>query len=380
MEIKLIQSAKVDNNPSIIITGVTGQDGSHMVDYLLKNTDYTIYGAARRLSVSNHENIKHITDPRFVLFNMDVTDPHSIGKSIQTIQPSYFINFAAQSFVGSSWDFPEQTWQTNCTAILHMLEAIRQYNPNCRFYNAGSSEEFGDVMYSPQDEDHPPRPRSPYGASKVAARQLVKVYRESFKLYAVQGWLFNHEGTRRGEEFVTRKITKGVAKIRKEFDYVNKVGASWEPPTLISLGNVDAKRDWGDSEDFVDAVWRMMNQEKYNDVLICKSGDKWSTNLLFKHIKDYVVGTGEDHSIREFVQLAFLTAGIQGRWMGEGQYEVFGDEQYGTLVQIDPKFYRHAEVNKLVANYSAIEKDLNWKPTTTFKALVKKMVENDLRT
>lgn len=372
MEIKSIESAKVSKEPSVVITGVTGQDGSHMVDYLLKNTDYTIYGAARRLSVSNHENIKHINDPRFVLFNMDVTDPHSIGKTIFTLQPNYFINFAAQSFVGSSWDFPEQTWQTNCTSVLHMLEAIRQYRPTCRFYNAGSSEEMGDIICSPQDETHPPRPRSPYGASKVAARQLVKVYRESYHLYAVQGWLYNHEGTRRGEEFVTRKISKGVARITREIEK----GIPVTSP--IHLGNVDAKRDWGDSEDFVDAIWRMLNQEKYNS--------SWnfselipSIELLSKVIKDYVVGTGEDHSIREFVQLAFLTAGIQGRWMGEGQYETFGDEQYGTLVRIDPKFYRPAEVNKLVANYNAIKNDLGWEPTTTFRALVRKMVQNDLK-
>ena len=379
MEIKLIQSAKVDNNPSIIITGVTGQDGSHMVDYLLKNTDYTIYGAARRLSVSNHENIKHITDPRFVLFNMDVTDPHSIGKSIQTIQPSYFINFAAQSFVGSSWDFPEQTWQTNCTAILHMLEAIRQYNPNCRFYNAGSSEEFGDVMYSPQDENHPPRPRSPYGASKVAARQLVKVYRESFKLYAVQGWLFNHEGTRRGEEFVTRKISKGVARIKKKFDYVNKVGASWEPIPPISLGNLDAKRDWGDSEDFVDAVWRMMNQNEYI-LQRCQETNTASFYCPPFVPKDYVVGTGEGHSIREFVEKSFECAGIKGDWNGTDANERFVTTGGVVVVNVDPKFYRPAEVNKLVANYSSIKNDLGWTPTTAFESLVRKMVENDLWT
>jgi len=388
MEIKLIQSINVHDNPSVIITGVTGQDGSHMVDYLLKNTDYTIYGAARRLSVSNHQNIKHVTDPRFVLFNMDVTDPHSVGKSIQTIKPSYFINFAAQSFVGSSWDFPEQTWQTNCTSILHMLEAIRQYKPDCRFYNAGSSEEFGDVAYSPQDEKHPPRPRSPYGASKVAARQLVKVYRESYNLYAVQGWLYNHEGTRRGEEFVTRKISKGAARILKEI----KNGEEVVP---IVLGNLEAKRDWGDSEDFVDAVWRMMNQDIYNwrwlptnpaVIEACKD-----LKNVVPHIKDYVVGTGEEHSIREFVEKAFKIIGIDGFWKGNGVNEVYqwdnaytvplaaGGPKDVILVKVDSKFYRPAEVNKLVANYSEIEKDLRWEPTTTFEGLVKKMVDNDTK-
>ena len=375
MEIKSIEAAKISSDkPSVVITGVTGQDGSHMTDYLLKNTDYTIYGAARRLSVANHENIKHVTDPRFVLFNMDVTDPHSIGKSIFTLQPDYFINFAAQSFVASSWDFPEQTWQTNCTSVLHMLEAIRQYKKDCRFYNAGSSEEMGDILFSPQDETHPPRPRSPYGASKVAARQLVKVYRESYSLYAVQGWLYNHEGTRRGDEFVTRKISKGAVRIMRELEAGIRV-------TPISLGNLDAKRDWGDSEDFVDAVWRMLNQEKYNsnfptgNVMLPGA----SQDRIVNNIKDYVVGTGEDHSIREFCDLAFKKVGVQGRWGGQGDYESFWEEQYGTLIKVDPKFYRPCEVNKLVANYSAIEKDLGWKPTTTFQRLVNKMVEHDMR-
>lgn len=376
MQIKSIEAAKLNNDcPSVIITGVTGQDGSHMVDYLLRNTNLNIYGAARRLSVSNHGNIQHITDPRFVLFNMDVTDPHSIGKTISALRPDYFINFAAQSFVGSSWDFPEQTWQTNCTAILHMLEAIRQYKSDCRFYNAGSSEEMGDILCSPQDETHPPRPRSPYGASKVAARQLVKVYRESYHLYAIQGWLYNHEGTRRGEEFVTRKISKGAARIAKAI----KSGNSIIP---ITLGNLDAKRDWGDSEDFIDAVWRMMNQEKYNKGWHFSSPTP-STELLSKVIKDYVVGTGEDHSIREFVEAAFQYCGLNGHWEGEKEEEryVWDSLSYpdDVLVKVDPKFYRPAEVNKLVANYSAIEQDLGWKPTTTFKALVSKMVESDLK-
>ena len=215
----------------VFITGVTGQDGSLLVDYLLKNTDYFIIGGARRLSIKNHENLAHLDDnPRFKLVNFDLSDTHSINKIVDKLKPDYFVNLAAQTFVGSSWDFPAQTWECNTTAIIHILEAIRQHKPTCRFYNAGSSEEYGDVEYIPQDEKHPSKPRSPYGASKSAARQLVKVYRESYNLYAIQGLLFNHEGVRRGEEFVTRKITKGVARIKKAI----VEGKSFEP---IELGS-----------------------------------------------------------------------------------------------------------------------------------------------
>jgi GDPmannose 4,6-dehydratase len=177
-----------------IVTGVTGQDGSLMVDYLLQNTNLLIFGGVRRLSVYNHENIKHIKSNRFHLINFDLTDAHSISRIVEKLKPKYFINFAAQSFVASSWDFARQTWECNSTSVLDVLEAIRLYQPKCRLYQAGSSEEFGNVLYSPQDEKHPLRPRSPYGASKAAARQLIKVYRDSYNLYAIQGWLFNHEG------------------------------------------------------------------------------------------------------------------------------------------------------------------------------------------
>ena len=200
----------------VIITGVTGQDGSHMVDYLLKNTDYLIYGTARRLSVKNHENILHLEDePRFKLINMDLNDAHSIRDVVIDIQPDYFINFAAQSFVAGSWDYPIQTWITDADSVLHILESIRRFASGCRFYNAGSSEEFGDVIRTPQDESHPLLPQSPYGAAKCGARHIVRVYRESYNLFAIQGWLFNHEGVRRGLDFVTRKITHGVASIKQ---------------------------------------------------------------------------------------------------------------------------------------------------------------------
>ena len=370
----------------VIVTGTTGQDGSFMADYLLKNphpledVPLEIFGGARRLSVSNHENIKHLEhESRFHLINFDLTDAHSIAQTISQLHPSYFINFAAQSFVKSSWDFPAQTWDTNTMSIIHILEAIRLHCPSCRFYNAGSSEEFGDVLYMPQDENHPMRPRSPYGASKAAARQLVKVYRESYGLYAIQGWLFNHESTRRGEEFVTRKITKGAASIKREID----AGVNIVP---LELGNLNARRDWTDAKDCVDAVWRMLNQEVYHNDMLAPfeyKGKVATTADLSKLVREYVVSSGENHTVKEFVDEAFTAAGIQGVWEFEGERERYryndGCGNDYVFVQINPSFYRPAEVDVLLGNPSKIAEELGWKPTTTFKQLVKKMMDKDLQ-
>jgi GDPmannose 4,6-dehydratase len=363
MEILNINDAKVliGTNKVVFVTGVTGQDGSHMVDYLLKTTDYLIFGGARRLSIKNHENIEHLdNNSRFHLVNFDLSDAHSISKIVESLKPDYFINLAAQTFVGSSWDFPAQTWECNTTGIIHILEAIRQHKPSCRFYNAGSSEEYGNVVYTPQDENHPARPRSPYGASKSAARQLVKVYRESYNLYAIQGLLFNHEGPRRGEEFVTRKITKGVARIKKAI----LEGKSFDP---IELGNVKAKRDWSDAEDFVDGIWKMLNQNVPNE---------------------YVLSSNETHTIAEFVWYAFKSAGIEGAWHGQAESSEFSistkdaikyDPVVSVLVKINPKFYRPAEVDLLLGDSTKARKELGWKPETSFEQLVDKMVKNDLK-
>jgi len=347
----------MSNKKAILVTGVTGQDGSNMVDYLIKHTDIDIYGGIRRLSVKNHINVPQQSD-RFSLIDLDITDPHSIDSAIRKIHPDYFINFAAQSFVGVSWDTPRQTFNTNATSVLDILESLRSHCPKCRFYNAGSSEEFGDVAYSPQDEAHPLRPRSPYGASKAAARHLVKVYRDSYGLYAVQGWLFNHEGVRRGEEFVTRKITKGIARIVRSIE-------SDKPFKPLELGNLDAKRDWGDSEDFVKSVWLMLNQDSP---------------------KDYVISSGETHSIREFLEECLKCANIEGSFVGEGineQYIIanYLSEEYplksSALVRINPDFYRPAEVELLHGDPSLAEKELGWKRNTNFAGLVEKMYKND---
>jgi len=348
----------INNRKTIIITGVTGQDGSHMVDFLLKNTDYLIFGGVRRLSVYNHENIKHIKSDRFHLINFDLTDSHAISRTVEKLQPDYFINFAAQSFVASSWDFARQTWQTNSTSILDILEAIRLYKPSCRLYQAGSSEEFGNVLYTPQDEKHPLRPRSPYGASKAASRQLIKVYRESYNLYAIQGWLFNHEGTRRGEEFVTRKITKNVARIYHSI----KNNQEFKP---LELGNVEAKRDWSDAEDFIEGVWMMLNQDIYNK----------NYNGI---PNDYVFSSNETHTIKEFIEKAFDIADIKGKWIGENEHLIYISQNNKTLMQINPKFYRPAEVELLLGDSTKARKELNWQPKISFDNLIKKMVEYDI--
>jgi len=376
MTIKNIQDIKRPEGIVVFVTGVTGQDGSHMVDYLLRETNVSVIGGARRLSVENHINLRHLeNESRFQLVNFDLTDSHSIYKIIEYAKPDYFINFAAQSFVASSWDFARQTWECNSTAILDCLEAIKRLQPNCRFYNAGSSEEFGNVVYEPQDENHPARPRSPYGASKAAARTLVKVYRESYGIYAVQGWLFNHEGTRRGEEFVTRKITKGVARI---FDSI----VNDKPIIPIEIGNVDAYRDWSDAEDMMDAVWKMLNQERY--YRITKNIPEGEFSI--KYITDYIVGSGEKHTIREFIEKSFEMVGIKGSWVGTGKDEYLWYESGPKdlpssdckLVVVNPKFYRPAEVDVLRSNPTKIKTELGWKPKTTFDDLIDKMVSNDL--
>ena len=352
----------------IVITGVTGQDGSLMAEYLYKNTQARIYGVVRQLSVPNHSNLEwmqqHATVERFQLIEGDITDPHSMSGIIERIKPNYFINFAANSFVGTSWGTPAQVFETNTLSVLHQLEAIRKFSPGTRYYQAGSSEEFGNVLYSPQDENHPLRPRSPYGASKASARHLVKVYRESYRLYAVAGWLFNHEGIRRGSQFVTRKITKGIARIHKVLSET-KQGDPFKLEPIV-LGNLEAQRDWSDAEDFVDGVWKMLNQ---------------------KEPRDFVLASGSTHTIREFLELALTFAGIPFKDVNpdrlspaEGGNQLAYTTVSGVpIVEVSPKFYRPAEVDLLLGNPSNACRELGWNPKTSFKGLVQKMVTYDLQ-
>jgi GDPmannose 4,6-dehydratase len=345
----------------IIITGVTGQDGSYMVDYILNNTDYMVYGIRRRSSNPNLENIKHNLDhPRFKMLIADLSDSNSIDEIVKDIKPDYFINFAAQSFVGSSWQIPLQTFDATAVGVLRCLEAIRKYSPSCKFYSAGSSEEMGDVLYSPQDLKHPIRPRSPYGAAKAAARHITKVYRDSYNLFAIHSILYNHESERRGEEFVTRKITQNVARIF----HAIKNNKEFEP---LELGNLDAKRDWSHAQDFIEGVWLMLNQDKPNE---------------------YILSSGETHTVREFVEKAFQHAGITGSWIytdpdATAEDEIFcrkkSDGKYETLVRINPKFYRPAEVDLLLGDSTEARTKLNWKPKISFCNLIEKMVTSDIQ-
>ena len=360
---------------SVLVTGVTGQDGANMCEYLLNlnagigfhdkapKEPYSVYGMVRRSSQINTVNCEpFLRDKNFHLVSGDLTDSASIDKLVKEIQPDYIINFAANSFVGCSWDMPLHVLDTNTGGVARFLESIKKFKRDCRFYSAGSSEEFGDVDYVPQDMKHPIKPRSPYGASKAAARHLVKVYRESYGIFAIHGILFNHEGTKRGEEFVTRKITKGVAKIY----HAIKEGRRFDP---IQLGNLSAMRDWSDSEDFVKGVWLMINQEEP---------------------KEYILASGETHTISEFVERAFSSAGIKGEWSeaGEdinGQYVKYpqatkfvDSKSKKVYIEISEKFYRPAEVNLLMGDPKPAKKELGWRPNTSFKELVRKMVKHDI--
>jgi GDPmannose 4,6-dehydratase len=347
----------------ILITGTCGQDGANMIEYLLKNTDALIYGMVKRSGNPNYENINEFLDnPRFKLVFGDLTDDVSINSLVKDLQPDYFINFGANSFVGISWEMPIQVFNTNTLGVLRCLEAIRRYKPTCRFYSAGSSEEMGDVQFTPQTIFHPIRPRSPYGASKASARHIVKCYRESYNLYAVHGILFNHEGKKRGIEFLTRKVSAAVARITKQLKNNDAI-------IPLELGNLDARRDWSDSEDFVEGIWRMINQEKYRK--------NWDGKL-----KEYILASGETHSIREFVEEAFSVIGVRGYWQKKGdkpENEVFIHSTLNIpLVKVNPKFYRPAEVDLLLGDSTPAREELGWKPNVSFKELVKRMVLNDI--
>ena len=310
-----------------LITGITGQDGSYLAELLIKK-GYEIYGLERRTSTKNRIHIEHIEkDINFV--SGDLTDQHSLTRAIDQSQPDEVYNLAAQSFVKESWEQPEYTGDVTGLGALRMLEAIRQVNPKIKFYQASSSEMFGMVKTSPQNEETPFYPRSPYGVAKLYAHWITVNYRESHNIFACSGILFNHESERRGLEFVTRKISDGVAKI--------KLGLQEK----LYLGNLDAKRDWGYAPEYVEAIWMMLQHE---------------------NPEDFVIATGETHSVREFVIEAF---GIV-------------DLDWEKYVEIDEKFKRPAEVDLLVGDSSKAKNILNWQSKTTFKELVKIMVETDI--
>jgi GDPmannose 4,6-dehydratase len=314
--------------PTALITGITGQDGSYLADFLLEK-GYTVVGMVRRSSTITFERIQHIQDDIY-LEQGDLHDQSSLVDLLERYQPDEIYNLAAQSFVPTSWNQPVLTGEVTALGVTRLLEAMRLVVPKARFYQASSSEMFGKVVEVPQRESTPFYPRSPYGVAKVYGHWITVNYRESYNLFAVSGILFNHESPRRGIEFVTHKITHGVARI--------KFGLAHE----IRLGNLDSRRDWGFAGDYVRAMWMMLQREEPDD---------------------FVIGTGKTHSVREFCEIAFGYVGLD----------------YKDFVVQDPRFYRPAEVDLLVADPAKAYDCLGWQPSVNFEGLIKMMVDADLK-
>lgn len=313
---------------NMLITGITGQDGSYLAELGLEK-GYNVYGLKRRTSSSDYGNVNHIKN-EINFIDGDIEDPSSLTNAISIAKPDEVYNLAAQSFVGSSWKIPVMTGTVNAIGVTNLLEAIKQVKPDTKFYQASTSEMFGKVQQTPQKESTPFYPRSPYGVAKLYGHWITVNYRESYDMFATSGILFNHESPRRGIEFVTRKITDAVAKI--------KLGQQKE----LRLGNLDAKRDWGFAKDYVECMWLMLQQDTPSD---------------------YVIATGETHTVREFCELAFGAVGLN----------------YEDYVVIDPAFYRAAEVDILLGDPTKAKNQLGWNPTkTSFKELVSLMVNSDL--
>ena len=311
-----------------LITGITGQDGSYLAEFLLAK-NYKVFGLTRRTSTPNYERIKHLED-KIKLIPGDLLAQQSLTSAVEYSNPDEIYNLAAQSFVATSWSQPVLTGEFTALGATRMLEALRQVKPKAKFYQASSSEMFGKVVETPQTEKTPFHPRSPYGVAKVYGHWITINYRESYDLFAVSGILFNHESPRRGLEFVTRKISNGVARI--------KLGLSKN----IALGNLDAKRDWGFAGDYVEAMWLMLQQDNPGD---------------------YVIATGTNHSVEEFVKAAF---------------EAIGEGSWKKYVKISKEFMRPAEVDFLIGDAAKAQKILGWKPKVSFKQLVKMMVDSDI--
>ncbi|KJR46139.1 GDP-mannose 4,6-dehydratase [Desulfosporosinus sp. I2] len=327
-----------------LITGITGQDGSYLTELLLEK-GYKVYGVVRRKSKADYGTVEHLKkDIEFIY--ADMTDMASLIRAVKIAQPDEVYNLAAQSFVATSWEQPLATSEINAIGVTNLLESIRVVKPEARFYQASTSEMFGLVQETPQRETTPFYPRSPYGVAKLYGHWITKNYRESFQMYACSGILFNHESPRRGLEFVTRKITDAVARI--------KYGLQ----DTLYLGNMDAKRDWGYAGDYVKAMWLMLQQ---------------------KEADDYVIASGETHPVREFVELAFRHAGFELDWNGEGVGEKGLDRTTGkVLVAVDPRFFRPAEIELLLGNPDKACQTLGWERAVGFEELVNRMVVSDL--
>ena len=313
-----------------LITGISGQDGSYLAELLLEK-GYGVYGLVRRLSNRNFSNLQNIID-KITIIDGDLTDPHSIYKTIAQVQPDEIYNLAAQSYVGVSWAEPEVTGNVNALGVTRLLEAIHHLCPDAKILQASTSELFGDTADFPQNENTRFQPRSPYGISKLYAHWTTINYRESYNMFCCCSICFNHESQKRGAEFVTQKIALGVAKIA--------LGSKEK----IKLGNIDAKRDWGYAPDYVSAMYDI---------------------LQYKEPTDFVIATGEQHSVHDFIKEAFSVVGI---------------DDYDKYIEIDPTLYRPAEVNNLLGDYSKAKKLLGWEPKTLFKELVEKMVNSAIET
>ena len=312
-----------------LITGISGMDGSHLADFLLEK-DYEVFGLERKASKNKRKNISHIED-QICFIPGDITDQKSISEALNFSNPDEVYNLAAQSYVSESWIDPEKTTEINALGALKMLESIRSYKKQIRYYQASSSEMFGRRVDNPVHENTPFYPRSPYGVSKLYAHWTTRNYRETYDMFNCSGILFNHESERRGLEFVTRKITNGVAKIHLGLiDH-------------IALGNLDSERDWGYAPDYVEAMWLMLQQDKPGD---------------------YVIATGKKHSIREFLTLAFKEIGVNN---------------WRSYIKQDPRFMRPTEIDVLVGSSKKAEVDLNWKPKTSFEDIVRIMVKSDIK-
>ncbi len=334
-----------------LLTGITGQDGSYLTEFLIAK-NYIVHGIIRRSSSFNTGRIDHlykdphINDRNMILHYGDLTDSSNLSRLIEKIKPDEIFNLGAQSHVKVSFEVPEYTADVDAIGTLRLLDAIRDVGINTKFYQASTSELYGKAVEIPQTEKTPFYPRSPYGVAKLYAYWIIKNYREAYNLFACNGILFNHESPRRGETFVTRKITRAAAHI--------KAGLQQK----LYLGNLNAKRDWGYAPDFIEGMWLMLQQNKADD---------------------YILATGETHSVREFTELAFQQIGIDLTWQGENQNEKGLDKNTGkTLIEVDPNYFRPTEVDILIGDPTKAKTELNWQPKVTFNELVKIMVKADI--
>ena len=334
-----------------LISGITGQDGSYLAEILLKK-GYEVHGIIRRSSSFNTGRIEHlmmdkkIMNKSFFLYHGDITDTSNLNRLLEKIKPDEIYNLAAQSHVKVSFEVPEYTAEVDAIGTLRFLDAIRETGIKTKFYQASTSELYGKVQEVPQKESTPFYPRSPYGVAKIYGYWIVVNYREAYNLYACNGILFNHESPRRGETFVTRKITRAVAAIKKG------------KQESLTLGNLDSKRDWGFAPEYCEGMWMMMQQ---------------------KTPEDYVLATGETHTVKEFVDLSFKSVGIELEWEGKEEKEKGKDKKTGkVLISVDPTYYRPTEVDLLIGDATKAKKNLGWEPKVKFEQLVEIMVKADL--